>query len=342
VSRRHRLSWLIVLLPMLAAVAVPLLLNRPSRTPTVVVYCAHDSVFADSILRQFEQQTGIRVDVRYDEEANKSLGLTQMLLAEKNGPRCDVFWNNQTLGTIRLQRAGVLQPLPLEPLQRIPQKFRDPDNLWCCFAARLRVWIVNTERMTCTPETISDALSQSDLSNAAIAVPLYGTTLTQYAEMCREQGLQTLTTWHESLHQRGIREVRGNGAVRDLVAAGDCSFGLTDTDDFFAALAAGKPVDMLPFRLQDESTICIPNTVAMIRNCPHPDTAKKLIQFLLSEATERQLAESPSRQIPLGPTSTNSLPPEVQRLLPWAAAATDPAAAADADSLVLSWLSKTR
>jgi iron(III) transport system substrate-binding protein len=117
---------------------------------------------------------------------------------------------------------------------------------------------------------------------------------------------------------------------------------LTDTDDFFAALDAGKPVEMLPFRLQDESTICIPNTVAMIRNCPHPDTAEKLIHFLLSEATERQLAESPSRQIPLGTTSTSSLPPEVQPLLPWAAAATDPAAGADADSLVLSWLSKTR
>lgn len=339
---RTQLPWLVVLLPLLAAVAVPLLLNSRSHIPTVVVYCAHDSVFADGILRQFEQQTGIHVDVRYDEEANKSLGLTQMLLSEKQAPRCDVFWNNQTLGTIRLKNAGVLQPAPRNVLQRIPAEFRDPAGYWCGFAARLRVWIVNTRKMQCTPQAIADALNLPDLSNAAIAVPLYGTTLTQYAEMCREQGLQTLQTWHQSLHSRGIREVRGNGAVRDLVAAGVCSFGLTDTDDFYAALAAGSPVDMLPFRLQDGTTVCIPNTVAMIRNCPHPDNAAKLIEFLLSPGVEQQLAESPARQIPLGPTDPSRLPPEVQRLLPWSADATNPAAAALSDQLVLDWLSTSR
>jgi iron(III) transport system substrate-binding protein len=339
---RRRLPWLVVLLPLLAAVAVPWLLKSGSHIPIVVVYCAHDSVFADGILRQFEQQTGIRVDVRYDEEANKSLGLTQMLLSEKQSPRCDVFWNNQTLGTIRLKNAGILQPAPQKLLQRIPPEFRDPEGCWCGFAARLRVWIVNTQKMQCSPQAIAAALSRPDLSDTAIAVPLYGTTLTQYAEMCREQGLQALQEWHQSLHSRGIREVRGNGAVRDLVAAGVCSFGLTDTDDFYAALAAGSPVDMLPFRLQDGTTVCIPNTVAMIRNCPHPETAAKLLEFLLSASVEQQLAESPARQIPLGPTDSSLLPPEVQRLLPWSADATNPAAAAQSDQQVLNWLSQSR
>ena len=339
---QRRLPWLLVLLPFIAAGVIPLLLRPDSQVPVVVVYCAHDSIFADGILRQFEQQTGIRVDVRFDEEANKSLGLTQMLLSEKQAPRCDVFWNNQTLGTIRLKNAGVLQPIPPELLQYIPKEFQDPERCWCGFAARLRVWIVNTEKMACTEQALAAALSQPSLSSAAVAIPLYGTTLTQYAEMCHEQGLPALQQWHNSLHSRGIREVRGNGAVRDLVAAGACSFGLTDTDDFYAALAAGKPVDMLPFRLQNGSTVCIPNTVAMIRNCPHPDNAARLIAFLLSADVERQLAESPARQIPLGPSDPARLPPEVQRLLPWAAAATSPADAAADDQLVLQWLSQGR
>jgi len=341
-QHQRNLPWRLVLVSLIAAVAVPVLLRPDRRVPTVVVYCAHDSVFADGILRQFEQQTGIRVDVRYDEESNKSLGLTQMLLAEKQTPRCDVFWNNQTLGTVRLKTAGVLQPIPSELLQRIPENFRDPQHYWCGFAARLRVWIINTQKMACNEDTLTAALSQPDLSAAAIAVPLYGTTLTQYAEICREQGLPALQHWHNSLHSRGIREVRGNGAVRDLVAAGVCSFGLTDTDDFYAAKAAGKPVDMLPFRLPGGSTVCIPNTVAIIHNCPHPDNAARLVAFLLSADVERQLAESPARQIPLGTTDTTPLPPEVQRLLPWAADATSPAAAAESDQLVLDWLSSGR
>jgi iron(III) transport system substrate-binding protein len=45
----------------------------------------------------------------------------------------------------------------------------------------------------------------------------------------------------------------------------------------------------------------IPNTVAMIRGCPRPNEARKLIDYLLSPAVEKSLAESESRQIPLNP-----------------------------------------
>src|SRR4051812_16561678 len=65
----------------------------------LVVYCAHDAIFADSILRDFEKQTGLKVAVKYDTEATKSLGLVELLLREKDAPRCDLFWNNELLGT---------------------------------------------------------------------------------------------------------------------------------------------------------------------------------------------------------------------------------------------------
>src|SRR5688572_23576024 len=67
--------------------------------PGLVVYCAHDSVYSESILRGFEKRTGIPVSIRFDSEATKSLGLEEMLLREKDRPRCDVFWNNGPLGT---------------------------------------------------------------------------------------------------------------------------------------------------------------------------------------------------------------------------------------------------
>jgi iron(III) transport system substrate-binding protein len=178
---------------LLAAVVLPLFLNSQSdKSETLVVYCAHDSIFADAIIRNFEQRTGIRVQVRYDEEANKSLGLTNLLIAEKNQPRCDVFWNNQTLGTIRLKNEGVLQPCDPKLFARIPQQFRDSDNHWAGFAARLRVYIVNTDLMPATDDAIQKALTSDSLSQAAIAVPLFGTTLSHYAVLCDEMDLEEL------------------------------------------------------------------------------------------------------------------------------------------------------
>lgn len=336
-----RRTVLLIIFLLGVAIFLPILLRQlPSADNTLVVYCAHDSMFAEAIIRRFEQESGVTVHVRYDEEANKSLGLTNLLFAEKSQPRCDVFWNNQTLGTIRLKKEGILAECDASLFQRIPAQFKDPDNQWAGFAARLRVFIVNTERMRePTEEKISEALKADSLSSVAIAIPLFGTTLSHYTVVCDQLGLDGLKNWHQSLHNRGIREARGNGAVKDLVAEGACDFGFTDTDDAFVAIDDGKPVTMLPVRLDNGKTICLPNSVAMIRNCPHPDAAQKFIQYLLSEDVEVALAHSASRQIPLGPVNQDRLPGEVVELAKWAAQGVSLDRAEEHDQEVLKWLS---
>jgi iron(III) transport system substrate-binding protein len=336
--KTDRRLWLAVVVIVLAAIVLPRLLAPRGDQPLVVVYCAHDSVFADGILQQFRQRTGIRVQVRYDEEASKSLGLTNLLIAEKASPRCDVFWNNQSLGTMRLKEHDVLAVYKGPGYERIPQRFRDPDGCWTGFAARLRVFIVNTDMMTADQSSIQKRLTQSDLSQVAIAKPLFGTTLTHYSVLASERELDGLKTWHRSLRDRGIREVRGNSAVKDLVAEGICDLGFTDTDDAFAAIDQGKHVRMVPVRTESGATICIPNTVAMIRNCPHPEAARQFIDFLLSADVELQLARSRSRQIPIGVVPEQQLPAEVRRLLPFVPDGADLRAASAVHQDVLDWL----
>jgi len=46
----------------------------------------------------------------------------------------------------------------------------------------------------------------------------------------------------------------------------------------------------------------------MIKGCPHPESAKKLIDYLLSPEVEKALAMSDSRQIPLNPKVKFELP----------------------------------
>ena len=47
----------------------------------VVVYTAVDEVFAEDVIHDFEQETGIKVNVVYDTEANKTTGLVNRILA---------------------------------------------------------------------------------------------------------------------------------------------------------------------------------------------------------------------------------------------------------------------
>jgi iron(III) transport system substrate-binding protein len=337
-SRDNNRRLALIALLLLVAILVPILIRSSTDSETVVLYCAHDSIFADAIIQEFEKRTGIRVQVRYDEEASKSLGLTNLLIAERDHPRCDVFWNNQTLGTMRLKDEGVLAPCPPSFFARIPGEYKDPDHCWAGFAGRLRVYVVNTQTLAATDEAIAERLNGDSLARVAIAMPLYGTTLTHYSLLASQMGLEKLKEWHASIHHRGIREARGNGSVKDLVADGACDLGFTDTDDVFVALDAKKPVEMRPIRLPSGQTICIPNSVALIRNGPHPDAAMTLIQYLISEEVELALANSTSRQIPLGAVDANRIPADVQRLSEWAKDSVSMDGVPEQQIEVLNWL----
>jgi iron(III) transport system substrate-binding protein len=304
----------------------------------LVVYCAHDAVYSEQILREFERSTGISIAVRFDTEATKSLGLVQQIRREKDNRRCDVFWNNELLGTLDLQDAGLLEPYQGSGYERIATAYKDPQGYWAGFAARLRVWIINTDRHAVSHAAIEQTLAGADLSNVTLAKPLFGTTRTHYTVLWDLWGEQRFEQWHRDGRQRGLIEAQSNGKTKGLVAAGTCAIGWTDTDDFFVAKDAGQPVAMLPVKLADQQVICIPNTVAIIKGTQQRDLARQLVDYLLSEQVELALARSKSRQIPLGPVDQSKLSDDVKPLMQWVGAGYPLASLGSARRACLAWL----
>ena len=102
------------------------------RQPTVIVYTALDSVFSEPILEDFHKQTGINVRPRFDTESTKTVGLTEAIINESRAghSRCDVFWNNEILNTLRLQRRGLLDVYVSPTHQTYPASFRSPRQTW--------------------------------------------------------------------------------------------------------------------------------------------------------------------------------------------------------------------
>jgi iron(III) transport system substrate-binding protein len=288
--------------------------------PVINVYCAHDAIYADAVFQEFTRQTGIKVDITYDTEATKSLSLVNRLKLERDHSHCDVFWNNEQLGTMDLAHEGLLEAYKGSGYERIPAVYKDPEGRWVGFAARMRVWIVNTKQLAPDREKV-EQLFKEHPERCAIANPLYGTTLTQFSILWQLWGSERLKTWRADLRKRGLREMAGNAPVKDAVAEGVCEVGWTDTDDFFEALDDKKTVAMLPLFVSDTKpgahapyTVIVPNTVGLIRGCEHKQDAQRLIDFLLSAETELTLARSKSRQIPLGPVDTQKIPAEVREL----------------------------
>ncbi len=273
----------------------------PASAGTVVVYTALDQVYSEPILKAFEERTGIRVEVVYDAESAKTTGLVNRLIARRDRPDCDVWWNNEPIQTARLAERGLLEKYESPAAARIPAAMRDPQGRWTGFAARMRVLIYNTNIVKdgARPAGLEALVAPEWRGKAAIARPFFGTTLTHLCVLYQAWGPERLKAYLLALRANDVALAAGNGPVRDLVAAGEYALGLTDTDDAYAALREGKPVAVL---VPDAGAgaILMPNTVAVVAGCPHREAARRLIDYLLSAEVERRLAEGPSAQIPLG------------------------------------------
>jgi ABC-type Fe3+ transport system substrate-binding protein len=113
--------------------------------PRVVVYSALDREFSEPVLKTYAAQAGVELLPKFDVESTKTVGLTNLIIAEASQPRCDLFWNNEILNTLRLKEKGLLAPFHTSHDRELPETFKAKDATWYGFAARARILIVNTK-----------------------------------------------------------------------------------------------------------------------------------------------------------------------------------------------------
>ncbi len=287
--------------------------NSPSATNEVTVYVSTDRVFSEPILKAYEQKTSVKVYAVYDTEETKSTGLANKLLAEKNNPRADVFWSNEPVRTLVLKSRGVLASYKSPNAEGIPATFRDPENYWTGFSARIRVIVYNTKlvKPEQAPKSIYDLTDPKWKDQIAIADPRFGSTSFHVAALYAELGDEKADEFFRKLKANGVKIAPGNSVVRDLVAKGEVKMGLTDTDDVNVALEDKQPVAMVFPDRDGMGAALMPNMVSLIASAPHAEAGRKLIDHLLSAEVEKALAQSEAVQIPLraGVEGPKNIPP---------------------------------
>ena len=316
-------GWLAAVL--VAALALTALAAYHFWQPRVVLYCAQDQEFAADVLEQFRTQTGLNVTPKFDTEADKSVSLYVELVKDKDRPRCDVFWNNEILSTIRLRRQGLLEAYDSPSAAPYPASAKDRDHYWTAFGARARVLLVNTDlvKEADRPKSLLDLTAEKWKGRVAMARPQFGTSATQAACLFEVLGPEKAKKYYQDLRANGVQISPGNKQAAEWVGVGHTPAGqevavaVTDTDDSLEEIKAGSPVAIL-FPDREETpgsrmgTLFLPNSVAIIHGCPNPEGARRLVDFLLSADVEKQLAEGPSHQIPLNPQVKATLPDAIK------------------------------
>lgn len=244
------------------------------RANEAVAYCAQDQVYAEPFFQDFEKQTGIKVPAVFDNEAVKTVGLANRLLAERGHPQADVFWGNEEMRTRQLAAQDV---------------FRST-NGWVAFGYRSRRLVINTNRLSLSdaPRSLMELTNARWRGKVAFAYPQFGTTGTHFHALRQLWGDAAWEAWCRALAANHPYVVDGNSVVVKLVGQGEALIGLTDSDDIAEGRRNGLPIAAMPMTAE---MLLIPNTVAVMRGAPHPQPAGELFEFLQRrEVLERLIA----------------------------------------------------
>jgi len=294
----------------------------------VVLYTSCDDYLLREMIAAFEKETGIDVLEVGDTEATKTVGLYTRLVDEKDAPRADVWWSNEPFYTVRLAEQGILEPYTSESGERSfpagwPDFYRGSDGAWYGFANRARVIAYDTRKFSPeeVPTTLRDLAEPAWKGKVGMARPLFGTTVGHIAALVYLWGEEPTRQWLQAMEDQGLRLYDGNSSVVRAIAAGEIEIGLTDSDDVWAAQAEGMPIGLVYESSEIEGAlspdsvqpmmgfgaIVIPNTVGLVSGAPHPEEARALVDFLISEAGERLIMTSDSRNVPIRASASREL-----------------------------------
>ena len=148
------------------------------------------------------------------------------------------------------------------------------------------------------PQSIFDLVNPKYKGEVAIANPLFGTTTFQMAALFIVLGDEKAKQLLADLKNNDVVIATSNGDVKKRVVLGEVACGLTDTDDAEEALKEGADIGVVFLDQDGMGTLIMPNMLNLVKNSPHPENGKKLIDFLLSKQTEAVLAIS-CAQMPL-------------------------------------------
>lgn len=265
--------------------------RRGSPTPqkrAITLYTSVDEPYVRPLIERFTQQTGVRVELVTDTEQTKSIGLAERLRAEKNNPRCDVWWGNEVFHTVRLAEEGMFAPYASPAAKDVREQYRDKDNRWTSVALRARVIAVAPE-LKDKIKGLQDLADPQYKGRVCLGRVAVGTIGGHVSSLYVLWGNERADAFFKQLAANDAKMVGGNSDVTRQIAAGNFVLGLTDNDDVTATLAAGGKIDFVLPDQNDLGTLAMPTTVALVNRPDIHDDARRLIDFLLSPEVEAEL-----------------------------------------------------
>jgi iron(III) transport system substrate-binding protein len=191
----------------------------------LTIYSGRQEELVSSLLKDFSDETGIGIDVRYGDSGDLAL------LIDEEGDRspADVFLSQSPGAVGFLDAKGRLGKLPAGVLDRVESRFRSPDGRWVGISGRVRVLVYNTETVNQSdlPQSVFDLTEPRYQGRVGIAPT--NASFQDFVTAMRELvGDDRTLAWLRGMDANGSPTYANNLAIVEAVGRGEIPFGLVN------------------------------------------------------------------------------------------------------------------
>jgi len=281
---------------------------------SITLYSGQHEQTTDGLVTAFEQQTGITVNVRNDDEDT----LANLIALQGSRSPSDVFYTENSPALEFLQEKGLLAPVDASTLARTPDRYNSPARDWVGVSARVSVLIYN-------PSLI--AKSQLPTSVLQLANPKYRGKLAFAAgetdfqpivtSVLRTYGRAAALSWLEGIKSNAASHlVPDNETIANEVNRGQAAFGVINQYYWYRLrleIGASAMHSLIAyFAPHDPGYVIDVSGAAVLKSSKHQAAAQKFLAFLVSKQGQDIIARASngeqSFEYPLGSGVTTSAP----------------------------------
>jgi iron(III) transport system substrate-binding protein len=275
----------------------------------LVVYSGRTSNLIGPLLEDFSEESGVSIDVRYDESANLAL------LIDEEGDRtpADVFISQSPGAVGYLDAAGRLAALDDGLTGAVPEGDAAADAGWVGLSGRVRTLVYNPDLVVDAdlPDSVLDLTAPEYAGRVALA-PTNGS-FQDFVTVLRDQlGDDEAAAWLDGMAAGDPPTFDNNTAIVEAVGRGEVPMGLVNHYYAFRAKAENPdlPVENHYFPDGDLGSTLLVTAASEVAETDMPDEASELIEFLLSPEAQRYFSEE-TFEYPLadGAEVNGALPP---------------------------------
>lgn len=247
----------------------------------LIFYAGLQEDHAALIAQKFEEETGIPTEF-----VRMSSGETvARLKSEKDNMTASVWYGGPVDGMIAANEEGLIEPYTSPEAQNIKDDFKDPNGVWTGIYVGYLGFVGNKkileEKGIKMPTSWEDLLKPEYKNEIVVAHPgSSGTAYTMLAALVQMMGEEKAMQYFKQLNGQIRQYTKSGTAPGRMVGMGEATIGITFLHDAIKYQKEGYS-DII-ISSPSEGTGYEIGGVALLKNAPNPDAAKKFIDWALS------------------------------------------------------------